>query len=103
LSKRPNVLPIDGRCQSANLYPVTYTKAYPFYRAALRANPKFPRPEPRFDTVAARREWKMEMRAYDQALLDLGLATTAQLQDENAAVRAVPGFTPRIVRHSHYA
>lgn len=82
---------------------MNYTTAHPYYLAALRRDPKFPRPALRMNTVADHREWKMEMRAYDQALLDLGLMTPTDMQEANAAVRAVPGFKPRIVRHARYA
>jgi len=81
---------------------VTYTEAYRFYLAALKADPATPRPAVRTDTVADFHEWKAEMRAHDQARLDLNLVTANQLQEMNAAVRVDPKRY-RIVSHEQYA
>jgi hypothetical protein len=45
--------------------------------------------------------WKAEMRAYDAARLELKLATPAEIQTENAAIR-VRGRSWRIVEHAQH-
>ena len=79
-----------------------FTEAHRHFLAALRKDAALPPPALRTDTVEAFHEWKAEMRAYDQAQLDLGLVTAEQLQERNAAVR-LRGRTARIVKHAQYA
>ncbi len=81
---------------------VTFSKAHQHFLTALRKNPATPRPAVRTGTVADFHAWKAEVRAHDQARLDLNLVTPQQLQEMNAAVRVDPKNC-RIVRHEQYA
>lgn len=74
-----------------------FQEALNWYRAALRRDPKTPYPKARFTPVAEYREWKEELRAFDAARLELGLATPADLQTQNAALRPGAGRRGRIV------
>lgn len=56
----------------------------------------------RTGTVADFHAWKTEVRAHDQARLELNLVTPQQLQKMNAAVRVDPK-NRRVVRHEQYA
>lgn len=79
-----------------------FTEAHRFYLDALRKDPETPRPAVRTGTVADFHAWKAEVRAHDQARLDLKLVTPEQLQQTNAAVRVIPKQF-RIVRREKYA
>jgi hypothetical protein len=76
-----------------------YTEAYAYYLEALRRDPSLPEPPLRLDTVEAFHEWKAELRARDAARIALGLATAAEIQQQNAAIpkQATP---PRILKHA---
>jgi hypothetical protein len=80
---------------------MTYTEAYRHYLGALRANPQTPPPAFRMANVDDFHAWKAEMRAYDAARLELKLATPAEIQTENAAIR-VRGRSWRIVEHAQH-
>ncbi|MEY2880477.1 MAG: hypothetical protein RLZZ15_2857 [Verrucomicrobiota bacterium] len=81
---------------------MTFTRAHRHFLDALREDAALPPPALRTGTADDFREWKAEMRAFDQAQLDLGLVTAAQLQERNAAVR-VRRFPMRIVKGARYA
>lgn len=83
---------------------MNYPQALRYYRAALRRRPGLPPPV--LDdamNVTKMRAWKDKMRAYDQARIDLRLATPARVQAENDILGGVPGKTLRIIRHAQYA
>ena len=80
---------------------MTYTEALRFYLDALRENPRTPPPACRTESGDAFHAWKAEMRAYDAARLELKLATPAEVQEENAAIR-VRGRPWRIVEHAQH-
>ena len=79
-----------------------FTEAHRHFLAALRQDAALPPPALRMETVEEFHEWKAEMRAYDQAQLDLGLVTAEELRVRNAAV-PIRGRKARIVRHEQYA
>ncbi len=81
---------------------MTFPAAHRHFLAVLRQNPDAPTPALRTGTIADYHAWKEEMRAYDQARIDLKLVTTAQLRLRNAAVR-LTGRRARVVRHEQYA
>lgn len=81
---------------------MTYTEAYRHFLEALRDNPATPPPRLRLETVDEFHAWKAEMRAYDAARLELKLATAAELQEENTALK-LKGKTGCIVRHASFA
>lgn len=81
---------------------MTYTEAHRHYLAALRRDPATPAPALRTDTDVHVHNWKAEMRGYDQARLDLGMATPEQMQMENAAYR-VDRQAVRVLRFAKYA
>ena len=82
---------------------MNYPQALRYYRAALRKRPGLPPPVLDDATTTTKvREWKDRMRAYDQARIDLGLATPARVQAENDLLGGVPSRTLRIVRHAQY-
>lgn len=81
---------------------MTYTEAYRHYIVALRADPKLRAPRVRAAGVDALHEWKNEMRAFDAAQIELGIATAQEVQMRNSAVRLTPGFKPRIISHAKY-
>jgi hypothetical protein len=99
-TKRPAWEPeVDGHSGASKLSAVTYTEAYQFYCAALRRDPATPAPALGANGYDAVRTWKVEMRAYDQAKLDLGLVTPEAMQQTNTATEET-GL--RIVRHTRY-
>lgn len=77
-----------------------FTDAKAHFMGQLRANPSGAAPRPRLDTPADLHEWKAEMRGFDAAQLELGLARPADVQARNAAIHARTGA--RIVRHARY-
>jgi hypothetical protein len=81
---------------------MTYTEAYRHYLDALRKNPQTAAPAMRMDTIEDFHAWKAEMRAFDAARLELKLATPAEIQAENSALK-LKGKTGRIVRHASFA
>jgi len=81
---------------------VTFTEGYRHFLAALRRNPDTPAPALRMGTMADFHAWKAEMRAYDQARIDLKLVTPAQLRIRNTAVQFARRRA-RVVRHENYA
>lgn len=80
---------------------MNFTEAHAHFLAALHRDPAALPPALRTDTVKDFRAWKAEVRGYDQARLDLGLVTAAQLRVHNAAV-PIHGREARIVRHAQY-
>lgn len=80
---------------------MNYLEAHRHFLAALRRDPATPAPALRKETTARFHEWKDAMRAYDQARIDVGLATPRQVQAENTATG--DGGRPRMVRHARYA
>jgi hypothetical protein len=74
------------------------------YRATLRKRPGLP--PPALDdamTSTKVRAGKDQMRADDQARIDLRLATPARVQAENDSLGGVPSKTLRIIRHAQDA
>ena len=83
---------------------MNYPQALRYYRAAMRKRPGLPPPALDAAMTATKvREWKDKMRAYDQARIDLRLATPARVQAENDILGGVPGKTLRIIRRAQYA
>ncbi|MBI5766519.1 MAG: hypothetical protein HZA93_01900 [Verrucomicrobia bacterium] len=80
---------------------MTYTEALRHFVAALRVDPHTPPPALRTGTVDEFHAWKAEMRAFDAARIELGLATPEGMQEENAAVR-LAGRPWRIVEHARH-
>ena len=72
------------------------------YIQILRADPSRSAPALRRATVADVQTWKKQRRAFDDAKLRLNLATPAQLQKENSALRLSPR-SARIVSFASYA
>jgi len=81
---------------------VTFTEAHRHFLAELRRDPFAPAPALRPGTIADFHAWKAEMRAYDQARIDLNLVTPAQLRIRNTAVRFARRCA-RVARHEQYA
>lgn len=75
--------------------------AYERLLAELRRDPHLPAPRLRDATPAGMREWKDAVRAFDAAQIALKIATRAQVQNRNSAVKV--GHGVRIIRHEHYA
>lgn len=72
------------------------------FKQYLRKNPKW-RPDnfdPATSTVETLHDYKNQLRAWDAARMELGLATREQIQRENSCVPA--GARLRIVRFSSH-
>lgn len=80
---------------------VNYAETLQHFTTELRRNPKAPRPPIRMDTAGDFLEWKNEMRAYDAALIAVGLATPMEIQRKNAMVPPQNGRA-RIVTFANY-
>ena len=61
-----------------------YSDAVEHFTTELRKNPNAPRPPIRLDTTKDFFEWKNEMRAYDAALIAVGLATAKEITRRNS-------------------
>ena len=80
---------------------MNYTEELQQFTAELRRNPKAPRPPIRMDTAEDFFAWKNEMRAYDAALIVVGVATPMEIQRKNAMVAPHHGHA-RIVTFANY-
>jgi hypothetical protein len=65
----------------------------------LRHNPATPAPVLRADSPQQLHDFKDELRAFDQARLELNLATPQQVQRENAAVSIDRRTARRVIRY----
>lgn len=81
---------------------MTFAEAVALFTAQLRANPAAPRPPFLFETVAQMRESKMLDRAFDQAQMDLGIVTPAEMQRINSAVQVDHSTAHRVIRYPQY-
>lgn len=81
---------------------MTFAEAVAQFTAQLRANPAAPRPPFLFETVDQMRESKMFDRAFDQAQMDLGLVTPAEMQRLNSAVQVDHSTAHRAIRYPQY-
>ena len=82
---------------------MTFAEAVALFNAQLRANPAAPRPPFRTETVDQIRESKMLDRAFDQAQMDLGLVTPAEMQRINSAFPPVDhSVAHRLSRYEQY-
>ena len=78
-----------------------YAETLQHFTTELRRNPKAPRPPIRMETTEDFFAWKNEMRAYDAALIAVGLATPMEIQRKNAMVPPQHGRA-RIVTFANY-
>ncbi len=81
---------------------MTFAEAVALYTAQLRANPAAPRPAFVYETVDQLRESKMLQRAFDQAQMDVGLITPAEMQRINSAVQVDHSTAHRVGRYPQY-
>lgn len=81
---------------------MTFAEALARFTAQLRKNPAAPRPAFIFETVEQLHESKMLQRAFDQAQLDLGLVTPADMQRINSAVQVDHSTAHRAIRYPQY-
>ena len=81
---------------------MSFSVAVALFTAQLRENPAAPRPAFRFETVEQLHESKMLQRAFDQAQLDLGLVTPAEMQRINSAVQVDHTTAHRVIRYEQY-
>lgn len=81
---------------------MTFAEAVAQFTAQLRANPAAPRPPFLFETVDQMRESKMLDRAFDQAQMDVGLVTPAEMQRINSAVQVDHTTAHRVIRYEQY-
>ena len=81
---------------------MTFAEAVALYTAQLRANPAAPRPLFRHETVEQLHESKMLDRAFDQAQMDVGLVTPAEMQRINSAVQVDHSTAHRVIRYPQY-
>jgi hypothetical protein len=82
---------------------MTFAEAVALFTAQLRENPAAPRPPFLFETVDQMRESKMLDRAFDQAQMDLGIVTPAEMQRINSAVGKIDHSTAhRVIRYEQY-
>jgi hypothetical protein len=68
----------------------------------LRRNPAMPAPALRAETPEQLHDFKDELRAFDQARLELKLATPQQIQNENTAVIVDRSTARRVIRYEQY-
>ncbi|MCX6955843.1 MAG: hypothetical protein NTV51_27175 [Verrucomicrobia bacterium] len=81
---------------------MTFAEAVAQFTAQLRANPAAPRPAFVYDTVDQLHESQMLDRACDQAQMDLGLVTPAEMQRNNSVVQVDPTTARRAIRYPQY-
>ena len=81
---------------------MTFAEALARFTAQLRENPAAPRPAFLMENVEQMRESKMLDRAFDQAQLDLGLVTPAEMQRINSAVQVDHSTAHRVIRYPQY-
>lgn len=81
---------------------MSFAEALALFTAQLRAIPAAPRPPLVFETVDQLHEWKMLSRAFDQAQLDLGIVTPAEMQRLNSVVQVDHATTHRVIRYEQY-
>lgn len=68
----------------------------------LRRNPAMPAPALRADTPEQLHDFKDEMRAFDQARLDLKLATAEEIQKESSVVAIDRSTARRVIQYEQY-
>lgn len=71
-------------------------------REQLRRNPAMPAPALRADSPEQLHDFKDELRAFDQARLELKLATPQQVNNENSAVPVDRATARRVIRYEQY-
>lgn len=81
---------------------MTFAEAVALFTTQLRENPAAPRPPFLCETVEQMRESKMLQRCFDQAQLDLGLVTPAEMQRINSAVQVDHSTAHRVIRYEQY-
>lgn len=81
---------------------MTFAEAVALFTAQLRENPAAPRPPFLFETVDQMRESKMLDRAFDQAQMDLGIVTPAEMQRINSIVQVDHSTAHRAIRFPQY-
>jgi hypothetical protein len=81
---------------------MTFAEAVARFTAQLRENSAAPRPDFLYETVDQLHESKMLSRAFDQAQLDLGLVTPAEMQRLNSAVQVDQSTAHRVIRYPQY-
>ncbi len=81
---------------------MTFAEAVALFTTQLRADPAAPRPPFRYSTYEELRESKMLERAFDQAQMDLGLITPAEMQRINSAVQVDHSTVHRVVKYPQY-
>lgn len=81
---------------------MTFAEAVALFTSQLRENPAAPRPAFLMETVDQMRESKMLQRAFDQAQMDLGLVTPAEMQRINSAVQVDHATAHRVIRYTQY-
>ena len=68
----------------------------------LRRDPATPAPALRAESVEQLHDYKDELRAFDQARLELNLATPHQVQQKSAAVTVDQRTARRVIRYEQY-
>ena len=81
---------------------MTFAEAVALFTAQLRANPAAPRPPFVCETFEQLHEFKMLDRAFDQAQMDLGIVTPAEMQRINSAVQVDHSTAHRVIRYEQY-
>ncbi len=81
---------------------MTFAEAVEIFAIQLRADPAAPRPPFRHSTYEELRESKMLDRAFDQAQMDLGIVTPAEMQRINSAVQVDHATAHRVIRYEQY-